>query len=60
MGIISFHSGEDRLVKNFIIDFENKGILSAINQKPIEPSIEELTISQRTRSAKLRFAKKII
>ncbi len=60
MGIISFHSGEDKLVKDFIDDSETKGILSAINQKPIEPSIKELSISQRTRSAKLRLAKKNI
>ncbi len=60
LGVISFHSGEDKLVKDFIVDFETQGILSAINQKPIEPSIKELTISQRTRSAKLRLAKKII
>ncbi len=60
MGIISFHSGEDRLVKDFIVDSETKGILSAINQKPIEPSNKELSISPRTRSAKLRLAKKNI
>ncbi|HCQ30819.1 TPA: 16S rRNA (cytosine(1402)-N(4))-methyltransferase [Candidatus Collierbacteria bacterium] len=60
LGVISFHSGEDKLVKDFIDDSETKGILSAINQKPIEPSIKELSISQRTRSAKLRLAKKII
>lgn len=58
VGIISFHSGEDKMVKDFISDSEEKGILSAINKKPIEPSIQELSISQRTRSAKLRLAKK--
>jgi 16S rRNA (cytosine1402-N4)-methyltransferase len=58
LGVISFHSGEDRIVKDFISESEEKGILSAINQKPIEPSIQELSISQRTRSAKLRLAKK--
>ncbi|NCP47042.1 16S rRNA (cytosine(1402)-N(4))-methyltransferase [Candidatus Collierbacteria bacterium CG1_02_44_10] len=60
VGIISFHSGEDKFVKDFIDDSETKGIISAINEKPIEPSIQELSISQRTRSAKLRLAKKII
>ncbi len=60
MGVISFHSGEDKLVKDFVADFESEGVMSAINQKPIEPSIKELTISQRTRSAKLRLAKKNI
>jgi 16S rRNA (cytosine1402-N4)-methyltransferase len=59
MGIISFHEGEDRLIKNFIESEEEKGSLSAINEKPIVPSTSELLISKRTRSAKLRIAKKI-
>lgn len=60
LGIISFHSGEDKLIKDFISEMEEKHFLSAINKKPIEPSHQELLISQRTRSAKLRLAKKII
>lgn len=60
IGVISFHSGEDKLVKDFFTDLETKGQFSAINKKPIEPSDRELLISQRTRSAKLRLAKKII
>ena len=59
MGIISFHSGEDKLVKDFFKSEEKKKILSAINEKPIVPTTSELLISQRTRSAKLRIAKKI-
>jgi 16S rRNA (cytosine1402-N4)-methyltransferase len=59
MGIISFHSGEDKLIKDFINNEEQKGSLSAINEKPIVPSTSELSISPRTRSAKLRIAKKI-
>jgi 16S rRNA (cytosine1402-N4)-methyltransferase len=59
MGIISFHEGEDRLIKYFIESEEEKGSLSAINEKPIVPSTSELLISKRTRSAKLRIAKKI-
>ncbi len=58
VGIISFHSGEDKMIKDFIVQSEDAGILSAINKKPIEPSTKELQISQRTRSAKLRLAKK--
>lgn len=60
MGIISFHSGEDKLIKNFLKSEEEKGELSAINDKPIVPSPSELSISPRTRSAKLRVAKKTI
>lgn len=59
MGVISFHSSEDKLVKDFIKSEGKKGSLSAINEKPIVPSTFELSISKRTRSAKLRIAKKI-
>src|SRR5258706_8488244 len=59
MGLISFHSGEDKLIKDFFHDAEDKNILSAINKKPIVPTTQELQISPRTRSAKLRIAKKI-
>jgi len=58
MGVISFHSGEDKLIKDFIKTEEEKGNISAINDKPIVPSQSELLISPRTRSAKLRIAKK--
>ncbi len=58
MGIITFHSVEDRLVKEEIAFLEEKNTVSVINKKPIEPSIDELKISPRTRSAKLRLAKK--
>lgn len=57
-GIISFHSTEDRLVKEELEKLESQNLVSAINKKPIEPSIEELKISNRTRSAKLRLVKK--
>lgn len=57
-GIISFHSTEDRLVKEELQKLEDEKKVSAINKKPIEPSIEELKISNRTRSAKLRLVKK--
>jgi|WetSurMetagenome_2_1015567.scaffolds.fasta_scaffold50947_2 16S rRNA (cytosine1402-N4)-methyltransferase len=59
MGIISFHSGEDKLVKDFIHEAEIKEELCAITEKPIVPSLSELSISPRTRSAKLRIAQKI-
>ncbi len=59
-GIITFHSVEDKLVKEEISDLELKKIVSVINKKPIVPTIEELKISPRTRSAKLRFVQKHI
>jgi len=59
IGIISFHSGEDKLIKDFLAEAEKRGDLCAITEKPIVPSLSELSISFRTRSAKLRIAKKI-
>ncbi len=68
--VMSYHSLEDRLVKNFI----NKGKfhgevekdlygnelkpLQAVNRKPIEASAEEISRNPRARSAKLRIAEK--
>lgn len=57
-GIITFHSGEDKLVKELFADLINTNTVIAINKKPIEPSEDELKISKRTRSAKLRLIKK--
>jgi len=69
--VMSYHSLEDRLVKNFIQkgkfsgdeekDFYGNVLkpLDAINKKPIEPSEEEQKINTRSRSAKLRVAEKL-
>ena len=57
-GIITFHSTEDRVVKESIKDLVDKNLVFAINKKPVEPSIAELKTSMRTRSAKLRLIKK--
>ena len=59
MSVISFHSGEDRIVKNYFRDKakEKKAIL--INKKPIVSSSEETAKNPRSRSAKLRIIEKI-
>jgi 16S rRNA (cytosine1402-N4)-methyltransferase len=59
MAVISFHSLEDRIVKNFFKSqaMDNKGEL--INKKPITPSEEEINKNPRSRSAKLRILRKI-
>jgi len=57
--IISFHSGEDKIVKQFFKDQEAKGIIKKIFKKPLSPSIEEISSNPRSRSAKLRVAEKI-
>lgn len=69
--IISYHSLEDRLVKNFMrySNFENienkdplfghiKSPFTLINKKPITPGDTEISQNKRARSAKLRIAEK--
>jgi len=59
LAIISFHSLEDRIVKQFIRKHENDGRLTRITKKPIIPSADELQTNPRSRSAKLRIAERI-
>jgi 16S rRNA (cytosine1402-N4)-methyltransferase len=54
--VISFHSLEDRLVKRA---FRNREVFAEITRKPVVPSDEETRINPRSRSAKLRVAKKL-
>jgi len=56
--VISFHSLEDRIVKNFFRDRVKEGVGEFINKKPIIASDEEVTANPRSRSAKLRIIKK--
>ncbi|MDP3661729.1 MAG: 16S rRNA (cytosine(1402)-N(4))-methyltransferase RsmH [bacterium] len=58
MAVISFHSGEDRIVKRFFKE-EEKSEGGTASKKPIVPSREEVQGNPRSRSAKLRiFIKK--
>ncbi len=68
--VITYHSLEDRMVKNFIKTGNVDGIqekdvygrcqapLEAVNRKPILPSEEEISGNTRARSAKLRIAER--
>jgi len=56
IGIISFHSLEDRIVKH---SFKESSILQVITKKPITPQETELKQNLRSRSAKLRIAEKL-
>jgi len=71
LSVITYHSLEDRLVKNFIKKGKFEGELEKdfygnpklkfkqINRKPILPTEEEIVKNNRARSAKLRVAEKI-
>jgi len=59
LGVISFHSGEDRIVKNFLKEKESLGEVKIITKKPIVPSLQEIRENPKSRSAKLRIAQKI-
>ena len=68
IGVISFHSLEDRIVKNIfrnaatpIREGKEKLIpmMKLLTKKPLIPSLAEIRRNHRARSAKLRFAEKI-
>jgi 16S rRNA (cytosine1402-N4)-methyltransferase len=56
IGIISFHSGEDRLVKLSFRDNVRKGIYQSATEEPIVPQIKEIISNPRSVSAKFRWA----
>lgn len=70
VAVITFHSLEDRIVKNFFKTGNPEGMVEqddygkifrpfkVINKKPIEPGFDEIKTNNRARSAKLRVAMK--
>ncbi len=58
IGIISFHSGEDRIVKHSFRDGLDCGIYTRITENAVTPSMEESTANSRSSSAKFRWAVK--
>ncbi|MEK7143796.1 MAG: 16S rRNA (cytosine(1402)-N(4))-methyltransferase RsmH [Patescibacteria group bacterium] len=57
VGIISFHSLEDRIVKNYFRKLAKDGKAEILTKKPVRPSAEEIKENPRSRSAKLRVLK---
>ena len=57
--VISFHSGEDRIVKNFFKEKAKQGIVKILTKKPIKADYEEIRENPRSRSALLRAIIKI-
>jgi len=57
LAVISFHSLEDKIVKNFFK--RHKDILKTLTKKPIIPQDQEIKENPKARSAKLRVAEKI-
>lgn len=53
--VISFHSLEDRIVKESFVSFEKKGLGKILTKKPLVPTISEQEKNRRSRSAKLRI-----
>lgn len=57
--VISYHSLEDREVKNIFKDKEGSGDFEVLTPKPITPSAQEIAENRRASSAKLRAIKKV-
>lgn len=56
VAILTFHSGEDRLVKKAFKEYKKAGIFSEIAEDVIRPSAEECRMNGRARSTKMRWA----
>ncbi len=57
--VVSFHSGEDAIVKRTFLNFEDKGLGRVLTKKPVVPDEAELADNPRSRSAKLRVFEKV-
>jgi 16S rRNA (cytosine1402-N4)-methyltransferase len=58
-GVISFHSGEDRRVKQAFRSAEQAGQVRIVTKKPVSPTEDEARRNPRSRSAKLRVIERV-
>ncbi len=58
LAVISFHSGEDRLVKNAFRELQTSGAFEVVTRKPVVPGEAEVISNPRSRSAKLRVIRR--
>lgn len=58
MVTISFHEGEDRIIKHFVKNLEEQGKATLLSKKPVMASEDEMRANPRSRSAKVRAIEK--
>ena len=56
LAVITFHSGEDGVVKRFLSERAREGTWQLVNKKPLGPGANERRTNPRARSARLRCA----
>jgi len=59
LAVLSYHSLEDRLVKQKMLAWEQAGLMRRLTRKPQTPTPEEVRRNPRARSAKFRLAAKV-
>ena len=57
--VISYHSMEDRMVKNKFRELKKDNMLQVLSKKPFIPTDNEILSNKRSRSAKMRVGEKI-
>ena len=56
VAILTFHSGEDRIVKKAFKTYKNEGVFREVSREVIRPTPEECFNNSRAHSTKLRWA----
>jgi 16S rRNA (cytosine1402-N4)-methyltransferase len=58
--VLSYHSLEDRMVKQEFRRLASEGVLNVLTRKVVRPSDAEIAANPRARSAKMRVAEKLM